>query len=96
MSSVETPLTWIDAAKTLAENPLLSVLCPSKQDGNLIVFDVEHGDRISRYLVCPNCQSHNVILLKKSPNLHRARLNLTLSDEKQYSLEEIIQITSQN
>jgi hypothetical protein len=96
MNPTETPLTWIDAAKILTENPLASVFCPSKQDGKLVVFDVEHEDRVSRYLVCPNCQSHNVILLKVSPNLHRAKLTLTSSDEKQHSLAEIVRIASQD
>jgi hypothetical protein len=96
MSSTEKPVSWVEAASILAANPFAVVACPSKQDGILAVFDIEHGEHVSRYLVCPKCQAHNVILIKITADILRPRLTLSASDENNYSLDEIIRLATES
>lgn len=66
MTDKELP-TWNDAAKILALNPRAQVSCPTKGDGDLVVFDVRYKDQyIDRYLVCPVCGARNIITIKIS------------------------------
>ena len=90
MSVSSESLKWIEAAKVLSVDPMAVIRCPSKDDEKLVVFDIEHGSKISRYLVCPKCKSYNVILLIKEPTRKSARLVLNVRDETNYSIDEIL------
>lgn len=55
---------WLEAAKTLAEDPKAAVSCPQCGEGTLQVIDA-HQDalKLDRYMQCPVCHGHNVMTL---------------------------------
>jgi predicted RNA-binding Zn-ribbon protein involved in translation (DUF1610 family) len=57
---------WIDAAKVLAVDPAVPVLCPVCGQANLAINDLRSVDVpsvIERVMECPNCGSLNTIRL---------------------------------
>jgi hypothetical protein len=86
---------WIEAGKIMAVDPDADVLCPQNKDGKLIVFDTEHGNHISRYLICVSCKSYNVLLLKVSSNQKRANLNFKSDDNSDYGIDELIKLAEE-
>jgi len=91
MSSVEQPLSWIDAAKALSVNPLLLLTCPSNADDKLVVFDVNYNEEyVDRYLICPTCHSKNIITLKFSKDMARPKIVLDSRDYDNRLMNEII------
>jgi transposase-like protein len=85
----ETTLKWIEAAKTLASDPLARVKCPRCEQDYLVVFDVAEktrGAMIERYLVCPNCKASNVMRMERKED----QKGMTLEITEDISLEEII------
>jgi uncharacterized protein with PIN domain len=58
---------WIEAAKILANNPNLKILCPECNQQNLKVLDVinEIDPYASeRYLLCDGCGARNILRLQ--------------------------------
>lgn len=58
---------WIEAAKTLAQDPTAVVQCPERGDGTLTVRDEVSKDDpalMERYLVCGTCGARNVIRMR--------------------------------
>jgi DNA-directed RNA polymerase subunit RPC12/RpoP len=69
---------WIQAATVLSKDPTASVLCPDCGKRDLIVQDIPlkwvgpkalgiewDTPHIDRLIQCPECGSHNYILMKK-------------------------------
>lgn len=59
---------WIEAGKILAENPNARVVCPEKQDAELVVTDASpqnNPEIIERYMRCPKCGASNSLLIRK-------------------------------
>lgn len=54
---------WLDAAKILGEDLSKKVPCPNCNVGYLYIKDVvvKEDSKCHRYLICPNCNSYNVI-----------------------------------
>jgi len=58
---------WRDAGILLAQNLTTLVHCPECGDADLVVEDVEFGEKgehIERHLICPMCGARNSILLR--------------------------------
>jgi hypothetical protein len=56
-------LRWIEAGKILVADATAKVCCPRCGEADLVVQDVQIGDRIERHLRCPKCGGYNAILL---------------------------------
>jgi hypothetical protein len=59
---------WIDAGKTLAQDPTARVVCPSCGLGTLDVHDqvVWKGERVERWMRCDYCSVANSLLMTPS------------------------------
>ena len=56
---------WINAAIAIWENPKQEILCPECKKGILQKLEVDEKGVCEKYLVCPNCNSRNVITMFK-------------------------------
>ncbi len=59
---------WIDAAKLLAEDPTISVVCPECGNHKIEVVDVDSSINpldIERYLTCPHCKVWTVLRMNR-------------------------------
>ena len=67
MKEPEITRKWIAAAKLLAVDPSAKVACPVCEQEYLTVLDVpmEGTRKFDRYMICPNCQSRNILLMTK-------------------------------
>lgn len=59
---------WIDAAKLLAENPTIPVICPECRTRIIEVVEVDSPTNpldIERYLTCPHCKVKTILRMKR-------------------------------
>jgi transcription elongation factor Elf1 len=58
---------WIKIAIEFAENPLVSIQCPSCNNGNLKSWDIslDEKGRKERIIYCEHCNRYEAMLLNK-------------------------------
>ena len=59
---------WVEAAIEIAKNPTARVLCPARQDADLIVTDQYFPDEPTlrvRHMRCPKCGAYNELRLHR-------------------------------
>lgn len=81
---------WLDAGKTLAQDPSARVVCPSCGLGILQVRDeiVWNGERIERWMKCDNCGKANTLLLTPDQVANAPTSNATESSEAANAAEK--------
>jgi hypothetical protein len=67
MTSSTVATRWIEAGKKLAADAHAEVLCPVREDADLIATDVPvpGSQKIERIMECPKCGARNILLMSK-------------------------------